>query len=50
MKKTNPLKAFAEAKLPANKRSKFQQKRFAEFCESKRLNLNYKSNPNDCKS
>ena len=38
MRKTNIAQAFAEAKLPANKRSEIQQSRFAEFCESKRNN------------
>jgi hypothetical protein len=47
---TNIKNAFAEAKLPANKRSEIQQKRFAEFCEAKRLKLIRKLNSDDSKS
>jgi hypothetical protein len=39
--------AFAEAKLPANKRSKDQQKKYVEFWESKRVENLSKSKQNE---
>ena len=43
----NLKKAFAEAKLPANKRSKDQQKKYVEFWESKRVENLSKSKQNE---